>query len=113
MNLQIRGHGLEVPAELAAYAERRLRFALGGFDLQLRALRVALTPVESVVRAGLNRRCRIEATLRGGDLLVAEVDDAELEPAIARAADRLARRIRDLLERQRLMAPPDRGEHVA
>ena len=81
-------------------AEIYLLFALGRFSSRIRRVIVRLQDLNGQ-RGGLDKRCHIEAQLSGRGLLVVDVRDMELESAVARAAERIRRRIRDELSKRR------------
>ena len=80
--------------------ERRLLYALGRFSSHVQSALVRLEDVNGP-RGGLDQRCAIHVRLRRGGKLVVDVHDIEQECAVSRAADRIARRVRDWLSARR------------
>ena len=100
MRLMIYARKVTLSQTLRDHVERRLRFALGRFGNRIDRVTVRLEDLNGP-RGGVDKRCRIEAcVVRSGKLQV-EVTDAEIEPAVDRAADRIARRVKDDLDRTR------------
>jgi ribosome-associated translation inhibitor RaiA len=98
--MMIHARKITLPQTLRDHVERRLSFALGRFGNRIDRVTVWLEDLNGP-RGGVDKRCRIEAcVLRSGRLQV-EVADAEIEPAVDRAADRIARRVKDDLDRMR------------
>jgi hypothetical protein len=89
-----------IDASTRAYIERRLLYALGRFGHRVRRAMVRVEDLNGP-RGGLDKRCHIEAQLAGRGSLVVDVRDVELEPAIARAAGRIRRRVSDELSLRR------------
>lgn len=100
MNLVLQTRNMTVNSQLREWIERRLAFALGRFASRLTEVRAVLTD-ENGPRGGLDRHCSLEARLKSAGSVVVDVIDTETETAVSRAADRLARRIRDTFERRR------------
>lgn len=94
MRVDIFARNLELQPALRDLVDRRVRFALARFADRLLAVRVRLDDLNGP-RGGLDMRCRMTARLRGGGQVDAEVTDLQVEPAICRCVDRLARRVRD------------------
>ena len=100
MRLMIYARKVTMSQTLQDYIERRLGFALGRFGNRIDRVTVRLEDLNGP-RGGVDKRCRIEAcVVRSGKLQV-EVMDAEIEPAVDRAADRIARRVNNDLDRSR------------
>lgn len=85
---------------LTTFAQQQLETALGRFGHRIRHLRLRLADANGP-RGGLDQECLVEVTLRPRGSAVVSVRDIEPEAAISRAADRVARRVRDALERKR------------
>jgi hypothetical protein len=105
MKIEIRNLNEQVDQSQRDYIERRLLFALGRFGSRIRRVMVRLEDMNGP-RGGLDKRCHIEVRMSGRSVLVVDVRDVELEPAVSRAAERIARRVRDelttrLAQRQR------------
>jgi putative sigma-54 modulation protein len=82
------------------WAERRVRFALGRFAGQVRCVRVRVSD-QNGPRGGPDQRCVMVAPVARLGSVAAEVTDTDLYRAVSRAADRLGRRVRALLDRER------------
>ena len=111
MRIHVRSRGFELTDALRAYAEWRLRFALGRFGTRLQSVTVRIDDVNGP-RGGADKRCQIVAHLApGGEIRVEELD-GDLYAAIARAADRLDRAVAREMARRREMRllPETRGE---
>ena len=105
MNIEIRNLNERIDQSQRDFIERRLLFALGRFGSRIRRVMVRLEDMNGP-RGGLDKRCHIEVRMPGRNVLVVDVRDVELEPAVSRAAERIARRVRDeltsrLAQRQR------------
>lgn len=100
MDLQIRARKIELTTALRGLIERRLGFALGRFGHRVQEVTIRLDDLNGP-RGGMDKRCWIRATVvPSGDLTV-ETRDDEMESAISRAADRIARRVKKALDRRR------------
>ena len=92
MRIDIQSRGFALTHALREYAERRLRFAL--VHAGDRTLRVTVRLVDvNGPRGGIDKRCRIQATLNGLGELVIEDTQTNLYLAIDRAADRAGRNV--------------------
>ncbi len=100
MQIEIRSLNERVDASRRNYIERRLLYSLGRFGHRVRRVMVRLEDLNGP-RGGFDKRCHIEVRLAGRGVLVVDVRDVELEPAIARAAERIRRRVRDELSFRR------------
>lgn len=109
MTIEICGPTTELAPSLREWTRRRLAFALGRFADRVRRVRVTLRDANGP-RGGLDKECCMTAHLDCGDPLVAKVADAEFEPAVSRAAERLARRLAMGSERQRDLRRRSRPE---
>ena len=115
MRLEIRVRDGEVASALSDHIERRLAFALGRFGGQVVRVTVTLEDLNGP-RGGMDQRCRIAATLTPSEKVLAAATDASAETAVNRAAERIARRVRDTLDRRRTGGrrndhqPSDSGE---
>ena len=95
---------------------RRLAFALGRFGDRVGRVTVSLEDLTGH-RAGLDQHCKTEVSLVPSGRVMAGDTDADIELAVGRAAERVARRIRDALDRRRTQwtratAPRDTGDLV-
>jgi hypothetical protein len=96
MKIDIRALNERIQNSHREYIERRLCYALGRFGDRIQRVMVRLEDMNGP-RGGLDKRCHMEARLPNRIVLVVDVRDVELEPAVSRAAERLARRVRDAL----------------
>jgi putative sigma-54 modulation protein len=96
MKIEFRPLAEPLDAEVENRARRRLEFALGRFGQRIRRVVVRLEDLNGP-RGGVDQRCHMEVQLNGRPPLHVEVRDTEAGPAIARAADRGARRVREAL----------------
>jgi putative sigma-54 modulation protein len=101
MKIEIRNLNDRIDQSQREYIERRLSFALGRFGGRIRRVMVRLEDMNGP-RGGLDKRCHIEVRVPGRAVLVVDVRDVELEPAVSRAAERIARRVRDELTTRRV-----------
>lgn len=83
-----------IPEALRQHAERRLRFATDRFTQQIRNINLRLTDINGP-RGGVDKLCRLTATLRQGRIVVTEARSATYFGAITAAA----RRLQQLLSR--------------
>jgi hypothetical protein len=100
MQIEIRSRNERMDRSRRAQVERRLLYSLGRFGDRVRRVLVRLEDLNGP-RGGLDKRCHIEARLSDRGVLVVDVRDVELEPAVGRAADRIARRVREELATRR------------
>ena len=98
MRINIRALGFELTDSLRERTERCLRFALGWVDDHLRQVSVRLYGQHDP--RGKDKRCRIQIEFSGAHDVVIEDIQTDLHVAITRAADRAARSVAHLLERQ-------------
>ena len=100
MKFSIRGRHIGLTEALLAHVERRLRFALSRFGQKIRQVAVQLTDLNGP-RGGVDKQCRVTATLSPSGRVMVEEIDAALHTAIDRAAERLERSVVRELERRR------------
>jgi ribosomal subunit interface protein len=98
MNLEIRGIDLEPTDAIRNHIERRLSFALSRFSDHLKGVEVRLRD-ENGPKGGIDKVCRVKATLRGRPTLVVEAVGTDLYAAIDTAADRAGRALGRTLRR--------------
>ncbi|HYE61159.1 MAG TPA: HPF/RaiA family ribosome-associated protein [Phycisphaerales bacterium] len=91
---------VQVTPSIREWAERRVAFALGQFAGHVRCVRIRVAD-QNGPRGGADQRCVMVAPVARLGPVSAEVTDADLYRAISRAADRLGRRVRALLDRER------------
>jgi putative sigma-54 modulation protein len=101
MRIDLQARGFDLTQGLREHAERRLQFALGWADRNVRSVSVRLSDVNGP-RGGNDKRCQIKIPLAGGPAVVIEDARKDLYVAIDRAAERtertLARRLGRLRE---------------
>lgn len=102
MRVEIRARRGQLTRSLEEQLERRLWFALGKFAGRIRRISAFLEDINGP-RGGEDQRCRIEVSLVPSGSIMAEATDAEVASAVDRAAERVARRVRDALDRERTM----------
>ncbi len=100
MNLTMQTRNMRLTKQVREWIERRLAFALGRFASSLTEVRACVSD-ENGPRGGVDKQCTLEARLRSSGSVLVEVRDADTESAVSRAADRLARRVRDTLAKRR------------
>lgn len=102
MRLEVRDLTGELNRSLEEQVERRLRFALARFSDRVSRVTACLTD-QNGPRGGVDQHCRIVVRLVPKGKIMAEATDVEIVAAVSRAADRVARRVRDALDRKRTM----------
>lgn len=102
MRVEIRARNGHLSRNLEERAERRLHFALGRFGGRIRRV-VALLADLNGPRDGVDQHCRIEVRLIRSGTVMAEAVEDDIMLAVGRAAERVARRVRDALDRKRTM----------
>ena len=100
MEIQITDRNISLTDVQTEYVERRLQYSLGRFGSRIRVARVTLTDLDGP-NDGTDVLCRLKVTLKkDGDVIVGDTD-VSVEAAVANVADRCARSIARLLDRQR------------
>ena len=99
MNVEIRGIDLEPTGAIRDHISRRLAFALSRFSGRLKDVEVRLRD-ENGPKGGLDKVCRIKATLHGLPTLVVEAVGSDLYATIDTAADRAGRALGRSLRRR-------------
>ena len=100
MQVDIRARGFELTEGLRQHTERRLDFALGWANYDIRKVAVRLFDINGP-RGGEDKCCRIQVTLPNAQDVVIEDTEADLYLAIDRAAERLENSVARRLERQK------------
>lgn len=110
MNIRVHSRSIELTEAIREWANRRVLFAVGQFGTRVRSVSVRLSD-ENGPKGGADQRCLMEARIASAGSVVAEVQDPDLYTAISRAADRLGRRVRTELDREKTgrRAPPGGG----
>lgn len=101
MKLHIRARHVELTPGLQDRLDRSVRFALSRFAPTLREVHCTLDDVNGP-KGGVDKVCRMRVLPRGGDPIVIEQADTELDRAIDLAVDRAARGVARQLERARV-----------
>ncbi len=100
MRIVIQANGFVLTEALKTYTEQRLRATLGWAGERMRKLAVSLSDINGP-RGGIDKRCKIQVQLGGGQEIVIEDTEADLYVAIDRAADRADRAVVRRVERMR------------
>jgi len=100
MELSIKSQGLSLSDALRSYAERRLRFSLGGFATQLRGVEVRLADINGP-RGGIDKTCAITVVLRRFGVVFARAAGANAYSTVDRAAARIRSAVTRTLSRRR------------
>jgi ribosome-associated translation inhibitor RaiA len=96
MRIHIREHHGEAPEALRAYAEQRLRDALGRYEPYILEVTVLLTGASSP-GARVGKHCRIVVAMTNAGHVSATAFDTEAPAAIDRASDQVVHAVaRDL-----------------
>jgi putative sigma-54 modulation protein len=90
MQIDIQARGFSLTPALRSHAERRLRHAFGSVQAQVGRVTIRLTD-DNGPRGGDDKRCLVQASLRGGSPVVVEDIEHDLYVAIDRALDRAGR----------------------
>lgn len=98
MKIDIQSRTFALTPGLRAHVERRLRYSLDAAGTRLRHIVVRLTD-DNGPRGGVDKCCRIQATLAGARPVLIEQNDADLYAAVDRAAARAARAIAERVGR--------------
>lgn len=100
MHIRVHCRSVALTPSIDEWATRRLLFALGQFGTRIRSVVLRLSD-ENGPRGGSDQRCLIEARIVNGGSVVAQVQDRDMYAAISRAAERVSRRVRAELDRER------------
>jgi putative sigma-54 modulation protein len=100
MRIDIKAKGFDLTEGLRDHTLRRLQFALGWANHDVRAVTVRLFDINGP-RGGKDKRCRIQVPFPGTRNVVIEDTEADLYVAIDRAAERAERAVVRRLERLR------------
>jgi ribosome-associated translation inhibitor RaiA len=101
-------HG-SVDPPLRSYVERRTRLVLGRFSPRVQEVVVRVVDVNGP-KGGTDKRCRVEARLRGLPVLVVEDEAASTRQAVDAALDRMGRTIDRTVTRERDLRLYRRGD---
>ncbi len=100
MEIQITDRNISLTAAQVEAIERRLQYAIGRFASRIRVARVTLTDLDGPNDA-TDFLCRLKVTLKKDGVVIVGDTDVSVEAAVANVADRCARSIARLLDRQR------------
>lgn len=100
MRIDIKARGFDLTEGLREHTVRRLQFALGWANHDVRAINVRLFDINGP-RGGKDKRCRIQVPFPGTANVVVEDTESDLYVAIDRAAERAERAVVRRLERLR------------
>ncbi len=100
MRIVIQANGFVLTEALRMYTEQRMANALGWAGDRMRKLAVSLSDINGP-RGGIDKRCKVQVQLGGGQEVVIEDTEADLYMAIDRAADRADRAVVRRVERMR------------
>ena len=100
MRIDIKAKGFDLTEGLHEHTVRRLQFALGWANQDVRAVSVRLFDINGP-RGGKDKRCRIQVPFAGTPNVVIEDTESDLYVAIDRAAERAERAVVRRLERLR------------
>jgi ribosomal subunit interface protein len=90
MRIGILSHGIPLTQAIRAYAQRRLKTALGRYESVLASVQVRLADVNGP-RGGIDKHCVVEVGGPAMAPIIVRERDADLYVAIDRAADRVDR----------------------
>ncbi len=107
MKIAIRDKGIRLSTVEKSLLEDRLHFALARFADRVQGVSVYLSD-ENARKGGVDKACRMVATLPGQQPVVIQDQDANLLSMLGRAADRLGRTIARRLEIERMIRPSGR-----
>ena len=102
MHLEVRARNGQISPTFEEWVERRLSFALARFGGRIRRITAFLEDINGP-RGGADQYCRIDVSMVPSGTIMAEATEEEAALAVSRAAERVARRVRDALDRRRTM----------
>jgi len=88
--MEVTSVGFALTRDLRGEVRRRVLLAISRFGPEIEDVAVRMTESENPL-GGLDRRCWVQARLRSGQLLKAEAVNGELDEALGRSTERLAR----------------------
>lgn len=100
MEIQIADRNASLTDIQIEHVKRRLLYVLGRFGSRIRVARVTFTDLDGP-NDGTEILCRLKVTLKKDDAIIMGDTDVSVESAVANVADRCARSIARLLDRQR------------
>lgn len=105
MRVEIRARHGKLRWSLEEQLKRRLHFALARFGGRVRQATILPADLNGP-SGGEDQHCRIKVSLVPSGSIMAKAADAGVASAAGRAAERVARRLRDALDRKRTMREP-------
>jgi len=99
MKINIQARNVEISESFRAHVTRRLQFALGRFGRRIQRVAVKFGDTNGL-RGGLDKLCCVDVYLRPSKRLRIEDLDSDLFAVIDRAAERTARTVARVLERE-------------
>jgi putative sigma-54 modulation protein len=100
MNLSISGKNMKLNDTMKERIEQRIYFALSRFSPRISRVSVTVEDINGP-RGGIDKRCRILVKLDRMEELQVEITDADIDDAVAAAADRMGRSVQRKLDRGR------------
>lgn len=100
MQIDVRGHRVELQPALGQYAERRFVTALQRFKERVPSVTVRLID-ENGPKHGVDKRCQVSVLVLRAKPITIEETDPDAYRAIDRAADRTARAVTRAIGRRR------------
>lgn len=100
MQIVIQSRGFALTGALREHIERRVLFALGWADYQVRKVEVRVSDLNGP-RGGEDKRCQIQILAAGIPEVLIQDIEVDLYVAVDRAADRAGRALARRLARQR------------
>lgn len=107
MRIAIRGTGVRLSSSEKTRLEERLHVCLGRFASRVDRVNVYLSD-ENGRKGGVDKTCRIVASLPGQSPVVIQDQDSNLLALLARSGDRLGRTIARRVEIERVLRPTGR-----
>lgn len=111
MKIELWTDGVSLDGRQKEIVTNRIRFALARFADRISWVTVRMTD-ENGPRGGIDHRCLVEVGLRPGPKLHVEAQGVDAEASAAIASRRAARRVRDELNRRRLLDRRPRAIHL-
>lgn len=107
---EVHSPDIPIPADVAAYAEEKLRGKLAKFGRRIVAIILYVKDVNGA-KGGVDKSCHLEARMAGLEAINVQEQQEDLRAAIDLAIDELARAVRRQVERARTV-PRDRGRKL-
>lgn len=100
MNIEIRGHGLELTQALKRHVEHRVSTALDIHQSLIDQVQVRLADTNGP-KGGVDKDCRINVKLRIGAVVTVDEQSADMYASIDKASDRAKMAVHKHIERAR------------